>query len=209
MMNCYNNHRHYFTHKKSSCSYTSKQEVGGAKLTYHTAYIQYLVEYHVTRDWFECHEIMEECWKEEQDPQLKPTWHMLVKIAVAQYHERRGNYNGAAKLYRGVLELWAHVKWDVLSIDATHLQQEVIRHLSHVEQQIHGGQSVSFEAINMCLIDNELLYACERYCERHSMTWQILNTPVGDDIIHRHRLRDRSDVITARNKALALKRSSI
>lgn len=178
-------------------------------MSYHTSYIQYLVEYHVKRDWFECHEIMEECWKEEQDVELKPTWLMLVKLAVAQYHERRGNYRGAAKLYRGVFELWPLVKWDILSIDTAHLRHEVEHHLSIVEEQMQAGNTVLFEPINMCIVGQELIRACEEYCHHLDETWQVSNTPADNDLIHRHRLRDRTEVINARDQALASKRRNV
>lgn len=179
-------------------------------MRYPAAYIEYLVEYHVTRDWFECHEIMEEYWKEEQELQLKPTWNMLVKIAVAQYHERRANYIGAAKLYRSLLALWPRVSWEILSIDDRNLRHEVERHLSITEHLIdvknEESIGIPFEAINMIITDPELIRSCQNHCEARNITWQTLQTPVGEEIMHRHRLRDRTDVITARHEALVSKR---
>ncbi|WP_260405419.1 DUF309 domain-containing protein, partial [Paenibacillus sp. 598K] len=59
-------------------------------------YIQYLIEFHVTRDYFECHELLEEYWKEQPgDDPFYDTWVGLIQIAVSQYHHRRSNHRGA------------------------------------------------------------------------------------------------------------------
>lgn len=52
---------------------------------YPKAYIEYLVHFHSDRDYFECHEILEEHWK--QDGRNKG-WLVLIQTAVAFYHYR-------------------------------------------------------------------------------------------------------------------------
>ncbi|KPC99353.1 hypothetical protein LR69_02339 [Geobacillus sp. BCO2] len=64
---------------------------------YPNAYIEYLVHFHSDRDYFECHEILEEHWK--QDGRNKG-WLVLIQMAVAFYHYRRGNTSGALRLIR-------------------------------------------------------------------------------------------------------------
>ncbi|WP_218197281.1 DUF309 domain-containing protein, partial [Pseudomonas sp. 2995-1] len=65
-------------------------------MNYPDAYIEYLIEFHGTRDYFECHEIMEEYWKKNKEKH----WHTLIQLAVAIYHERQHNYDGSLRLYR-------------------------------------------------------------------------------------------------------------
>lgn len=67
---------------------------------YPDAYIRYLAEFHGTRDYFECHEILEEYWKEHPGDEQAQLWHGLIQIAVGQYHLRRGNREGARKMLR-------------------------------------------------------------------------------------------------------------
>ncbi|MCD2486520.1 DUF309 domain-containing protein, partial [Staphylococcus aureus] len=50
---------------------------------YPKAYIDYLVEFHATRDYFECHEILEEYWKEDPPKKRKRYWVGFIELAVA------------------------------------------------------------------------------------------------------------------------------
>ncbi len=65
---------------------------------YPKAYIDYLVEFHATRDYFECHEILEEFWKEDPPKKRKRYWVGFIQLAVALYHHRRQNTAGAKRL---------------------------------------------------------------------------------------------------------------
>lgn len=65
---------------------------------YPLAYIEYLAHFHGSRDYFECHELLEAHWKLEQNHERKVIWHGLIQVAVASYHERRGNFAGAVKM---------------------------------------------------------------------------------------------------------------
>ena len=65
---------------------------------YPEAYIDYLLYFHAQRDYFECHEVMEEFWKEHPGDIRSRTYVALIQIAVGMYHIRRGNRNGAVKM---------------------------------------------------------------------------------------------------------------
>ena len=54
------------------------------------------------RDYFECHEVLEEVWRHQQDPERELT-QGIIQIAVALYHASRDNFVGARKLMqRGI-----------------------------------------------------------------------------------------------------------
>ena len=54
---------------------------------------------------FQCHEVLEELWNHEQDPEKQFTQGIL-QIAVATHHLQRSNPTGAAKLYaRGLMRV--------------------------------------------------------------------------------------------------------
>lgn len=169
-------------------------------MTYSDAYIQYLIQFHVTRDWFECHEIMEEEWKRETDIELKPTWHMLVKIAVAQYHERRGNDSGAMKLYAGFLEGVPKIKWNRISLHEEEVCAMVRSCLSRLEKRMNGEDMSDWEftAMNLPIIDPALLEACGKACQDSGLAWIPNDGKVSESIVHRHKLRDRTDEYAAR-----------
>lgn len=59
-------------------------------------YLDFLFEFHMTRDYFECHEIMEAYWKKQPTfPEKKTAEVALLQLSVSLYHWRRGNYEGA------------------------------------------------------------------------------------------------------------------
>lgn len=66
---------------------------GGFHL-YPQAYIEYLLHFHATRDYFECHEVLEEHWKQTKEH----IWIGLIQLAVGMYHYRRGNIAGAKRM---------------------------------------------------------------------------------------------------------------
>jgi len=68
------------------------------------AWIDYLIEFHFERDYFECHELLEERWKEDPKEERQLRWVALIQVAVGLYHYRRGNLSGASKLLTGALQ---------------------------------------------------------------------------------------------------------
>lgn len=65
------------------------------------------VELYNRREFFLCHEILEEVWKKQSGPE-KELSQGLIQIAVAYYHALRGNRPGAVKLLgKGLVRLRA------------------------------------------------------------------------------------------------------
>ncbi|MBO9608962.1 MAG: DUF309 domain-containing protein [Paenibacillaceae bacterium] len=63
---------------------------------YERLYVEFLYYFNVARDYFECHEVMEELWLEEgRDPLCQG----LLQIAVGLYHFDNGNVSGSIKLF--------------------------------------------------------------------------------------------------------------
>jgi hypothetical protein len=57
------------------------------------------------REYFECHEVLEDLWRAERGP-LRDLYQGLIKAAVAFYHAERGNFTGAVRvLERGLPQL--------------------------------------------------------------------------------------------------------
>jgi len=170
---------------------------------YPKAYIYYLIEFHATRDLFECHELLEEYWKENpSDPRAK-LWVALIQLAVGAYHERRGNRKGASKMYAESLKKLnkEHVQSE-LGID----QEELIRLLETKVENVLHMNSEHYEDINFKFVDKKLEQTCRRICEMRGLIWGAESPLHNEDIIHRHTKRDRSEVTEARRKALALKK---
>ncbi len=63
------------------------------------------------RDFFECHEVLEDAWRAERGP-LRALLQGLIKAAVAFHHAGNGNLEGAEKVLRsGLAQLCPFATW--------------------------------------------------------------------------------------------------
>jgi uncharacterized protein len=70
--------------------------MGGCEGSPSMELIRAMVEFN-QHDWFECHETLEELWLEETG-EMRDFYQGILQIAVALYHWREGNFNGAVSL---------------------------------------------------------------------------------------------------------------
>ncbi|MBU9714778.1 DUF309 domain-containing protein [Evansella tamaricis] len=157
---------------------------------YPEAYINYLIEFHGTRDYFECHEMMEEYWKKYKEKH----WHTLIQLAVAVYHERQQNFDGSLRLYRKVLASLRtnHEELQRISIDVERLESIVKNQILNI---LNEGPYTPF---NIPITDHDLVSNCVEICQRKNLIWCNIEDLSNMDLIHRHKRRDRTDVIQER-----------
>lgn len=170
---------------------------------YPDAYINYLIEFHGTRDYFECHEIMEEYWKEHEGDPLTTTWLGLIQAAVSSYHHRRGNTAGAVKMLRTTLEHSIPNQLTTLGIDSN----AWISTLKERLQTLERGESI-FTDLDIPIVDSKLVDECKRRCMERNITWCEPSDMSDESLIHRHTLRDRSEVIAERQRQLEAKHAN-
>jgi len=165
---------------------------------YPEPYLDYLIHFHASRDYFECHEIMEEYWLEKS---RHKKWLSLIQLAVAVYHERQENYSGSLRLYRKVL---SHLRSDKNMLTELFIHQGNLEQLvkARIKNILHGG---SYEPMNLPLTDENLITQCKILAEEEGWTW-LSSDQDNKDLIFRHKLRDRSDVILARQHSLIRKK---
>ncbi len=163
---------------------------------YPDAYVEYLYHFHTTRDYFECHEILEEFWKNRELSYGHPVWVGLIQIAVSMYHHRRGNFGGAIKMLSRAIEILHENRACLQELGLDHDRMiEQLEHRLHVQQQ-----QTPYSSMNLPLRDEDLQRCCERLAESRGRLWQQpsdLNNPY---LINKHTLRDRSKVIETRDK---------
>ncbi|MGF2616925.1 DUF309 domain-containing protein [Rossellomorea vietnamensis] len=161
-------------------------------MNYPADYLDFLIHFHCDRDYFECHEVLEEYWKETDPGNRESIWVGLIQTAVAFYHYRRENRSGAARILRKGINI---LKQHPSSLKG--LGIEIDRLFPLLEETLKNIESgKKYQSIDLPL-NKELEQVCEQACLR------IGNSPViPPSIIHRHSLRDRSDVIRMREEAL-------
>ncbi|WP_127583509.1 DUF309 domain-containing protein [Paenibacillus koleovorans] len=163
---------------------------------YPEPYIQYLVHFHGDRDWFECHELLEEYWKAHPEDPKSRTWVGLIQVAVGLYHERRGNRRGAVKMLKSA----------ELNLNAQHMAElglkaeATFRSVMERRQLVEAGVTIGerFLDLNLTIADPELLRKCLTVCSEQGLIWGAPSQLENEELIHRHTRRDRSDVIAAR-----------
>jgi uncharacterized protein len=100
-------------------------------LTYDRLYVEFLYYFNEARDYFECHEVMEELWLEEGRNRL---YQGLLQVAVGLYHHFNGNTSGSIKLFTAALDKLEHYPADALGIDLAKLTQDSRLYLEQLIQ---------------------------------------------------------------------------
>jgi uncharacterized protein len=161
-------------------------------------YIEYLVHFHGDRDYFECHEILEEYWKSVDPRNRKSVWVGFIQIAVANYHFRRGNLNGAYRMLRKAINI---LKQQSDTVEKLGMDQEkLLELLQNQLTEIKNG--TNYNSLTLPITSESLLAHCMARSKELNIHWCSPSDLSNIEIIHRHSRRDRSDVILERNKAL-------
>lgn len=175
-------------------------------MKYPDAYVEFLVQFHATRDYFECHEILEEHWKSRPDDPLAHAWVGLLQVAVALYHERRGNLEGARKMLTAALE--RHLRaddLDLLGLDGAATIERVRRRLEGLGDGTTSEASPQYADLDLPVRDPELARLCVERCAARGLAWGGPSDLASDALVHRHARRDRTAVVEARLAAWRLR----
>lgn len=170
---------------------------------YPDPYVQFLCHFHGDRDYFTCHEILEEYWKSLPPPRER-IWVGLIQIAVALYHHRRGNMAGAGKLLKHAIPIIAAGREQVtrLGLDSTALLRMLQERLAQIQN------NAAYTSINLPIADLTLQAACEQRCASQDMRFGTPSRLDDPYLLHKHTLRDRSGVIRERLERLHQKQIS-
>lgn len=168
---------------------------------YPDEYIQYLVHFHGDRDYFECHEILEEFWKNQDRGNKESVWVGLIQLAVSCYHHRRGNYSGAKKTLEKAVKIFRKEKQCLSNLGLNKMEL-----FSIVEERfIVIEKDQPYTSFNLPINDPHLAQQCQTRCLKLGFTWCTHSNLNNSDLVNRHKLRDRSNIIQARSNALKKK----
>ncbi|PLR76369.1 DUF309 domain-containing protein [Bacillus sp. V3-13] len=163
---------------------------------YPKAYISYLAHFHGDRDYFECHEILEEYWK-SINGEKDSVWVGLILTAVSAYHHRRGNFSGAHKTLKKAISIFEPKRDQLakLGLDDELLLENLNDVLTAIEDQ------EPYASFTLPISDKALIASCIQECEFKGMNWRSPSDLHDENLLHRHFLRDRTDVIEERDRA--------
>lgn len=169
---------------------------------YPKAYLDYLYHFHCDRDYFECHEVLEEYWKEKDATEREIHWVGLIQIAVGLYHQRRGNYKGALRMLQN-----AHSLIDKESAKINALGLDSRKLVILLEERIDGVRREDpYSSMNLPIADPELQLSCEAMAKKTRKTWGAASDLLNGSLVNRHTLRDRTEVIAERRRQLDLRK---
>lgn len=152
---------------------------------YAKAYIEYLAHFHGTRDYFECHEVLEEYWKAVDPKNRSSVWVLLIQIAVSMYHARRGNRKGARTLMsRCLRKIPEHTdELEKLGLDPEHLEKQ----LETANRQF--GHKRPYMSWNMSIKDLYLRQEVQTLCHHWNVAYGSPSDLSNDDLVHKHKRR--------------------
>ncbi|KKB37920.1 DUF309 domain-containing protein [Bacillus thermotolerans] len=167
--------------------------------SYPLSYLSFLAHFHEDRDYFECHEVLEEFWKEKTDQAPDSVWVGLIQMAVSLYHHRRGNFIGAKKLMTKAVAIFHKREEELgeLSIDREALLHQLSCRLREIENE------ESFTDMAIPFSDTKIV---KQYRDFLQSSFLPAEEPAAEYIYHKHKMRDRSDVLAAREESLRTRR---
>ncbi|MED1204928.1 DUF309 domain-containing protein [Heyndrickxia acidicola] len=168
---------------------------------YPSEYISYLIHFHGDRDYFECHEILEEYWKESNDFNRDSVWVGLIQVAVAFYHYRRRNLKGASRLLTRSRNLLSKKEQDIHHLGLDY--PKLLNILDVSIAKLSSGQP--YKSIDLPILDSKLLQLCLTECKKNDFQWNMPSDLQNHFIVNRHLVRDRSEIEKMRLVALSQK----
>lgn len=171
---------------------------------YPDEYIRYLVHFHGDRDYFECHEILEEYWKNKDPGNKDSVWVGLIQLAVSCYHHRRSNFTGAKKTLEKAMKIFTKEEQGLSSLGLNKIELFLLLN----ERYIVIEKSQPYTSFNLPINDPLLAQQCQTDCMRLGFIWCSHSNLNNSSLINRHKIRDRTSIIQARLYALKRNKSS-
>lgn len=161
---------------------------------FHPLFINYCIHFNGDQDYFECHEVLEEYWKEIAPGDKKHPLVGYVQLATGMYHWRRNNLVGASRILEKALENFRANKKSLF-----------FEFIDYVELCNHC--SISIKAINTNLPFTSFQLKITDSTLDIQVKKQIDELPKisPDFLLHKHMLRDRSDILRARELKKSLR----
>lgn len=130
-------------------------------MVYEPLYLAYLVYFNRDRDYFECHEVLEELWL---DKDRDPLYKALLQTAVGLYHFRNGNVRGGKIMLNGAYEVLRKYPDITLGIYLGKLVQEIGEYARKLED--YEERPFTYYDLTIDIADPDLEKAVKLAAER-------------------------------------------
>jgi len=171
---------------------------------YPSEYIQFLAHFHGDRDYFECHELLEDYWKKTDSRNKDSIWVGLILLSVSAYHHRRNNFSGAERTLLKAIKIFEFhpdslAKLGINNIKFFQLLNEQVSNLQKGE---------SYRSFSLPICDKTLAELAKKACEQKGFMWGKESDLTDRLLIDRHKLRDRTSIIEERKQSLKTRKGS-
>ncbi len=159
--------------------------------------LNYYNEFIIKQDYFECHEIMEDSWKSKENFTKDLDEVFFIQVSTAEYHYRRNNLYGARKIYKRAVD---RLNTRPFEYNEYGLKSEI---KSLIENRLHNIGYVNFKPLQLPLTDamcKELhSFAVPHVSYEEFLEYIRTLHKTSIMLVEKHRLRDRSEIISVRN----------
>ncbi|MFS0687951.1 DUF309 domain-containing protein [Sporosarcina sp. 179-K 8C2 HS] len=160
---------------------------------HHPLFLNFIVYFNRNQDYFECHEVLEEYWKSIPNYTKDHPLTAFILLSTGLYHWRRGNVHGA---HRTVVKA-ANRMQDFSTFDARYTEaldyRQLVQDTERVISNMEKGEA--FSPFTILLTSASL----QRSVDEIASSMDLLPAD-SDAVIHKHMLRDRSDILAEREK---------
>jgi len=156
---------------------------------HHTLFIDYCAYFNGNQDFFECHEVLEEYWKEIAPGDKMHPLVGYVQLATGLYHWRRGNDTGAIRILEKAFHNFQQNEGHIFFHEISYYQ--LLTEIKNTLAAIKAGKS--FHTFQLTLSPNllELVVARIRILPHYNSNY----------LLHKHMLRDRSHILAERQES--------
>lgn len=160
---------------------------------HHSLFCKFIVYFNENQDYFECHEVLEDYWKSISGYTKEHPLTAFILLSTGLYHWRRGNLNGAYRtLIKAEKKMLDFPKYDVRFVEEIDYNL-LLNNTNEAIECVKRGESFSPFKIHL------------RSAILHSIVRETISTisllpNESDAVIHKHMLRDRSDILAEREK---------
>ena len=156
---------------------------------FHPLFVDYCVYFNGNKDYFECHEVLEEYWKEIAPKEKEHALVGYIQVATGLYHWRRGNLVGASRIL--------HKARKILLQNTQSIFVEYIA-LDELLQQVENSllkitANKTFSSFQFPITNVELQSVVSK---------KIKLLPIENPsfLLNKHMLRDRSSILLEREE---------
>ena len=159
---------------------------------YHPLFLQFIVYFNDNQDYFECHEVLEEYWKEQENFSKDHPLTGYILMSTGLYHWRRGNIAGASRTLQKAITRFRQMPIQFGDYLEEVAVDEIIDNLENCLECIESGDD---------FYTFQLPISPELYVEAEKSKPSIALLPKNSaSVIHKHIQRDRTEVILQREE---------